>query len=234
MKYTPKKNLNLFIASTCLTVFSVQAAPIISTDYDGNTVAGNIASGITYTTDAAISLINNGDLTAVTGGSGFSVAGNFSTTDTIFVNQNLNTGNAQGFYFDFSLSANVDLTDLSLTTGHLNASGGGQNFISDLNYDISVLGGSSIVSGTLTVDYAPNTTAFFTNNFDLTGNSLSSGQNYRLTVTADNFSGGGAFFAADGLTLSGDVTAIPEPSTFAIVLVPLFFGLLMRTRLKKH
>jgi len=201
---------HLIISSLLVTSGLANAATMLTSNFDGNdaTTDPTVATGLTWTTDSAVTMGNSGNLAAV--GDTFAVLGNISTVDNITMTTNLNTNRAtpRGFSFSFTTTSNFDLTNLQVISAHLNSSGGGQVYTSDLNWSIS----GGVGSGSTNIDYAGS--IYKTTDFDLTGTTLGAGT-YTLTVDINNMVGGGAYASFDGVTLSG--TTAPEPSSAALL-----------------
>ena len=208
----PALSVCLLIATPLIGFTSnAEAAVIVSSDFDGNTITGG-GTGMTVTWTGN-EMGSASDLTAISPGAGFAVVGGLSTANNAFINHNLNTApltDPRGYSFSFTTGqAGYMLTDLQIIAGHLNGAGGDQTSPSDLT--VSITNGGTIFTETRTINYA-SAPALKTQDYDLTGLTLSPGSLYTLTVTANNMPGGGAFIAFDGVTLQGNAH-IPEPST---------------------
>jgi len=213
MKYT------IIIASLIASAGMVNAATLFTSNFDGNdaTTNSSTATGISWTTDAGVTMLD-ADLTAV--GDTFAVLGNVSTTNNITMATNLNSSRAtaRGYSFDVSMTEAFDLSDLTISSKHLNNTGAPQSFVSDLNYSIvgintTVANISGSVDGINTYSNAGGS-PYISSVIDLSAESLVAGD-YRVTVTINDMVGGGAFASYDGVTLEG--TVVPEPSSTALL-----------------
>lgn len=206
------KKILLNFASFCALGTCAQAAGVLSSGFDSNTVSGTTASDIEWTTELGVTLNGGGDLTSLNGAD-FGVLGNISTADNLAVNLNMNSGDRtiqRGFSVGFNLSNPIQLSNLNVLTGQVNASGGNQNFSSDVRFQIdAVAGGLTVVSGEiLQADFLPGEAIL---PFDFALSETLPAGDYILSVGQNNLTGGGAFAIFDGLTLEGD--AVPEPGS---------------------
>ena len=204
------------IASLIATAGMVNAATLLTSNFDGNdaTTDPSKATGLTWTTDADVTMNSSGDLTAY--GANFGVFGSNSNVNNITSATNLNTNRPteRGYSVDFTTTSAFDLTTLSIDSRHLNNTGGTQVFSSDLYYTIEGINGTvGTISGFVDdISYVHG--GYTTTPITLTGESLAVGE-YRVSVGMRDMIGGGAFAAFDGVTLEG--TAVPEPTSTALL-----------------
>ncbi|WP_018969243.1 sulfatase-like hydrolase/transferase [Rubritalea marina] len=189
------------------------ATDLLSSNFDGHDVAVNVptyekdvsgqgSATVTWVKDASISGMT--PLAAITSGGGFVNQGtSLSSGDNLKLNYNLSNGANQGFSFNFTSSASWDLSSLVIEAAHLNGTGGGQVYASDLNYSIS--GGTLVspVTGSSEVTYSND---YQSVSFDLSGATIGAGT-YTVQIFMNNLSTGGAYAAFDGVTLSAAASA---------------------------
>jgi hypothetical protein len=194
------------------------ATIIASTDFDGRTVSGNTASGITWDVNGISSPVD--------------ISANFPLFDTpdaenmFAVIKNIK----DGMQWETNIALNVLATnDINLTFVNLNAflfnNGGGfqsnEKFL-DINASIFAMSPTPISSIDQNV-YTTTNSPFVQGesvSFDFTGTSLFAGNNYYLKLTASGDVGVNAGF--DNLEINGDIVpptpvAVPEPSTLAFL-----------------
>lgn len=223
-----KSGVSVALVSAAL-MAGAQAATIISSNFDGNTGAAVLAGNADGTSGAGNTLTvtwtglesaTGSVLQSVSPAGGFAIVNGspaYSNNNVAFINHNLNaagqTAAPRGYSFTFTPAVDYDLTGFTVGAGHTNNTASeNQAFPSDLTVTIS----GGVFTNTKTVDYGNGADPTIEiQNYDLTGNSLSAGTQYTVTVTSANLVGGGAFMVYDGVTLEG--TVVPEPSIFALL-----------------
>ena len=227
-QHTTNMNKTIILSTLIATAGFANAATLVSSTFDGNTGATVLAGNADNTSGSStLNVAWTGDeagsasaLTAIAPAGGFTIVNNgsnaYSNNNVAYINHNLNIAdraNERGYSFTFTTTVAYDLTGLTLLSGHTNDSAASdQAFTSDLS--VSISGG--IFTDTTNVDYNSGAT-IKTQNYDLTGTSLSAGTEYTITVTSANMLGGGAYAVYDGITLEGNVSAVPEPSASALL-----------------
>lgn len=93
-----------------------------------------------------------------------------------------------------------------------------------LDYTVEV-GGTSVATGTFTRD-----SDWYSISKSITLSSLSSATEVRIY----GYNGGGGNFAIDNVTLSGTVSAVPEPSTYALIFGAATLGFVVFRRRTKR
>ena len=97
----------LILTSLMATTGIVNAITLMTSNFDGNdaTTDPTKATGLSWTTDAAVTMNNSGDLAAY--GSNFAVFGSNSDVNNILSSTNLNTSRPteRGYSFEFTLSS---------------------------------------------------------------------------------------------------------------------------------
>ena len=106
-------------------------------------------------------------------------------------------------YYSFTITPNSGY-EVSLTGISFDAR---QTASAALDYTVTV-GGSTVASGTFTRD-----SSLYTITKSITLSSLSSGTEVRIY----GYNGGSGNFEIDNVTLSGAASAVPEPSTYALI-----------------
>lgn len=222
MKYT------ITIASLIASAGFANAATLVTSNFDGNTGAAALTGNANNSAGAGntLTVAWTGDesasasaLQSISPGGGFAIVKNgnntYSNNNLAYINHNLNIddlANARGYSFTFTSTVAYDLTQLQVLAGHTNDSAANnQSNSSDLT--VSISGG--VFADTTNINYSSGD-AILTQTYNLTGNSLSAGTQYTVTVTNANMVGGGAYMVYDGITLEGTV-AVPEPSSTALL-----------------
>lgn len=188
------------------------AGLVLFSNFDNNTLNGGGATAtVGWTGDEAASA---SDLLAIGPGGAtfFHENGSLADSDTIYLDHNLNINpraDLRGFSFTFNPNSSYDLTSFSVDVGHATGTGGGQIFTSDLFVSIED-GNGAIFSDDSAMTH---NRSFQNRSYDLTGLSLLAGTEYTVTVAMHDLVGNGAFFVSNGITLEGDLIAIPEPSS---------------------
>ncbi len=217
----------LWFLSFLAAASSANAATIISSNFDGNTGAAALAGVANNTSGAGNTLtvtwsgLEGGSgsvLQSISPAGGFAIVSNganaYSNNNVAYINYNLNLADKaapRGYSFTFTPTVAYNLTQLTVGAGHTNNSAtDNQSFLSDLT--VSISGG--VFSNTKNVDYSVAADpTILTQNYDLTGKSLSANTTYTITVTSANLNGTGAYMVYDGITLTG----VPEPSSAALL-----------------
>ncbi|MDQ8206306.1 PEP-CTERM sorting domain-containing protein [Coraliomargarita sp. SDUM461003] len=218
----------------CVATGSSHAATILSTDFSGRTVTGNIASEIAYVTNG---VSNPGDLTVTqaTGITGSGLNGLFNTTQAQgFFAPDLNTGNQGNWTFSVPITLTVSsiMIDEVELDGAMFDNNGNLQVTSPRSTSIklSIVGSSSgeVFFNTLTASN-PSTNAAWSAPLTYTPSvTLTNAETWNIVFTTTNGADSGNNTGVDSFTVSG--TAIPEPSAAALLLGLAACGLVARRR----
>jgi hypothetical protein len=202
--------------------FHSSATIIASTDFDGRTVAGNTASGITWDVNG-ISFPS--DISA-----DFPLFNTSNAQNMFAVDRNI--GNEGPWEANIALnvlaSNNISLSSVTLNAFTFNNSGNLQTQEIALSINASIFAMPSTLLSSVDQSIFTNTfSTTFTQgefvSFDFTGVTLSAGNNYflKLTATGDDR---GNNAGIDNLVVNGNVNqvpisfvVVPEPSTIALL-----------------
>lgn len=184
---------------------------ILTSNFDGNdaTTDPSTVTGVTWSVSTGTSMEDSGNLAALNSFN-FGVLGGVSTVNNVTVNSNLNTlrPTTRGFSFAFTTTSDYELTNLNILSKHLNGSGTAQAFVSDLVWSINGVASGEVAG----VTYLNTSGGVYTSNdIDLSGTTLTAGT-YTVEIGMNDMVGGGAFASFDGVTLEGNLSAVPEPS----------------------
>jgi VCBS repeat-containing protein len=187
-------------------------AVLLATDFIGRTVAGNVASNITWTTDG---VSDPGDLTAVEGTEAAAVqlAGLFDTaaTDNHFA-PNLNTDNEDNWSVAIPLTvtaSSITVDDVVIDADHFNNTGINQSVTRDTDIVVSLTGSTSGQVATETKGSGLVNVNWTLTFFDATAPiALSNSETWTLTIGTTNLPGApGNNFGLDNLTVNGTAAA---------------------------
>jgi hypothetical protein len=232
--------LKIAVMSIVFTIsFHSSATIITSTDFDGRTVAGNTASGITWD-------VVNGISSPIDISADFPLFNTSNTQNMFAVNRNI--GNEGPWEANIALNVlatnNIILSSVTLDAFIFNNRGNFQSSEVALNINASIFAIPSTLLASVdqnniyTNDFSNSFTQGEFVSFDFTGVTLLAGNNYYLKLTATgNATGNNAGF--DNLVVNGDVNqvvvppavVVTEPSVLAILSLSLI-GLASR-RFKK-
>jgi hypothetical protein len=210
------KILKLALTGLIMLASSANAGIIASTDFNDRTVTGDTSSNLEWILDG---LSSPGDLSA-----DYSLFNTSNSANKFAVNRNL--ANEGDWTVDIALNVlglnNISLSSLTLDAYIFNNNGRFQNVQRNLDIAVSLFDTSNTLLKTFSLlddIYANN--GRFTNvnghnvNVNLEGYSLLANNDYILRLTASG-EGYGNNAGIDNLTINGDLTSIPEPSTLAI------------------
>jgi hypothetical protein len=145
---------------------------------------------------------------------------NGANSGMIDVNNNMTDG---GWSTSISLvldgsTSSIDLTSLSLDIRLTSSTGNTQSTSSKSGrMTAELVGSSSGLLGTIDTDNASYPTSDYNRTLDLTSlPNIDTSETYMLTISALG-TGFGHHKALDALTLNGDITAVPEPSSAALL-----------------
>lgn len=208
----------------CAFAVQAQAITILSTDFDGRTVAGATASNLTYVTDG---VADPGNLTVSEPAPVAPPLALFDTTDAqnrFAPNRNIHNEGAWSVDVPLSvLGATLGLTTVSLDAFIFNNSGVLQADQRDVDFTLELLdAGLTVLDSDTVLDVYANTgTATQPQNisFDLSGNTLAANTDFFLRLTSVG-QGPGNNSGIDNLVVEGFVV-VPEPATATLGL----FGL---------
>lgn len=229
ISHTLKK---LVLTALMGTVGVAQCAVIVSTDFTGRTVSGDVASNVSYTLGG---VQDPGNLTAIEDNPGDNqLDGLFDTPNAQgHFAPELNTFNEDGWSVTIPLAfatgtTSLEIEDVVLETQMFSGSGGYQTATRTTDMEVSFIGSTSGTFKTETITAAgSNGTAsedtFFSSEPTFT---LSNSETWDLVIHATKSGNDGNNTGLDGFEVNG--TVIPEPST----LILSAFGLvsLMRRR----
>jgi len=195
---------------------TADAGTILATDFtDVDTSVSPNATNITW--DTVDGIDTPASSLAFTG----PISGFFSATDLIAVDCNVDTENPWSTTIDLALdasTASIDLTSFSVLTNYLTNSGAPQSANRTIKLTVEIEGSTSGSLGSSFVDHTdPGGGTGTTATIDLTGFSLNNTESYTLTFTSSTAGGPGVNMDFDDLTITGDVTPVPEPATFCLV-----------------
>jgi hypothetical protein len=203
---------------------SAGAAVVLSTDFDGRTVSGATASNLNWTAQGVVA---PGSLTAVRSAPGTPSAVLFNTaaaSNRFAVDLNLHTESAWHADIALQVLANteIDLGAITLDAFIFNNAGALQGVYRDLDMTLQLLDSTQSVldQASFSDIYAGNGSPALQPvalSFDLSGNTLLANTSYTLRLMAMG-QGPGNNSGIDNLVVQGDLRAVPEPASLALVL----------------
>lgn len=179
----------------------------------------NTVSGIN-TPASSLTFVTAGDTAAsIDDGSELSFHNNAANPGMIDVNYNMTSGGWRtsiNLVLDGSTSS-IDLTSISLDMRLTNGSGASQTTGSKSGrMTLELVGSSSGVLGTIDPGNSSYPTVDYTRVLDLSAlPTLDTSESYTINISALG-TGFGHHKALDALSLEGDISAIPEPSTLLL------------------
>jgi len=211
------------MAALCGATFA-SAEVVLSTNFDGRTVSGATASNLNWVTNG---VADPGDLTVVRVSPGTPAAEFFDTAAA--ANRlaiNLNVANESTWLMDIALNVQsqqqIALSTVTLDAFIFSNAGVLQTVNRDLDLTLLLLDASNTVLDTVSVlNIFPENQLSVAQpkavSFDLSGNTLLQGQSYFLRLGASS-GGAGNNAGLDNFVVNGSVTAVPEPTSLALVL----------------
>ena len=187
-------------------------------------------------TSSSISVLNGGALTGIDlerddnpdfRTRDYAATGDFS--GFLRVNRNFGTavaphpvGAAPGFFLDFTANSALDLSSFVLSFGSSTTAGSGVGTagLGDVGYliqEIDLLGAIvSTVAAAQTGQLSFDGSSFLSQSFDLSGGLIAS-SDYRLTIYMDDAVNSVGEFNVFPVFSSLNISAVPEPSTYAMI-----------------
>ena len=239
-----------FAFSLCIFLVATQlhADVIIGTDFEGTTENGQSLEDVTYqlngvtvASSASTLTVNN---TILVGGDG-----NLFTTapadGSFAVNNNTGNGGEFNTTIDFTtLSDSINLTSFEYDYRNFGGNGGNQFALRDTEVTVDIIDvatGQSVFGGVL----VQNTPVVNTGNgngsptgnsgtqfssFDISGFSLAANTQFQIFLQAGDATTIGNNFGFDAFRVTGEIAAVPEPSSLAVLGVCGLFAVARRRR----
>lgn len=214
----------------------VGAAVLAFTDFDSSTASGNTKSSLSWSLNG---LNDPGDMsvTQFGGGAVNLFNGNTFVQDIFIPGINVGNGNTS-WITDVSISVaagfNVTLTDVTFNS--VSVSGGQAENVNRRNdYTVTIFNPSTVQVATASATdvVAGNVAGQPLVTLDFADVVLSDPGTYTLQIRGGDFLGGnetGNHTGLDNLSINGDVSAIPEPSTLLLSVAGLFGLVSLRRR----
>ncbi len=211
--------------ASILTAMPVQAATILSTDFNGRNVSGATASNLTWITNG---VSDPGNLTA-----DFNLFNTLDTQNLFAVQRNLH--NQGDWTVDIAIgvgSQKIELSEISLDGFIFSNAGTAQINSRDFDLKIDLLNSdkNSTLDSVSQLDLFSNSTTNPNPSpvpfvFNFSGNTLNANTTYFLRLTASG-TGPGNNSGIDNLVVNGDLVPsdVPEPSTMLGASAALSFG----------
>lgn len=215
-----------FTVAVLLSTTVAQSAIILADDFAGVGKAANVATIASYDTQEGV--IAGLTFTARTGTDGTGAAANYFTNAPTNDELSPASRNDNGWNLTSSFALDADTRSISLTSLNLfalavNSSGSDRNVNSDTptTWTLSITGdGSYGTQSASVVDIFATQPVQGTADpvIDLSSlGDLVAGENYTYRISMQRNSGTFMFVTLDSLSLEGDITLIPEPSSTALL-----------------
>jgi hypothetical protein len=203
----------------------VQGATILADAFDDRSLdnSTNTASFASWDTMAGITapatslvFIGNGEFSATANLDFHNISGTIGV-DYNLSNEGTWTTRIENISLDSGTST-ISLTSLSLTLNATTNSGGAQSTNRNLQLNVQVVGSTSGSLGSVMVSQdEPGGGSGTTYSADLTGITLNASEIYDIILDVSSTFTSGVNASIDDFVLSGNITAIPEPSLAALI-----------------
>lgn len=212
-----KKTLITLGAAVAMSATS-QAAVILDTGFTGVSEAGTTASGFAWTSATGAAAAASTSLTFTGSASGFisETAGTAEAGEPIGVAGNIETAGSWSTSFTFTANDNYDLSSFDISSYSISGGGAHQGAPHQVTWNLIISDAGQIFTGINGAIEAGGAAAEAFS-IDTTGTSLVSGTTYTFDLTVSSTDTGGNNIALNQLTLNGNVAAVPEPSSTALL-----------------